>query len=558
MNIQEERSVARGRRRPARARRLAAALALAGAVIGVRQAQAAHSSGTVHYTTVMVGGYPAFHPPGVAAYVPLDVTDLAPTATEGQLKKGQVIARHQLRAREAVVLDAPVTVGVQRALPAGAILVKTVSDRGVVAWCDVGNFVGILARNRVQCLADSSNQGKFDRSLLGWSFYGFMGLEAESTLSDGLVLGTAAPFHPAKPEERPTAVVGYRYCDGDGVVGPPRFAFTISQFGKPESFTGLGACAYGVWRNPADKSLVDVDGLQLKVSTAPGATPDAKPVISYQLQGHAPAGPLARLTGSGGLRVLVAAVPVARVASSAPSAPQPPVAIPPLPVPPVAAAAAPIEPVLVFSGRPAAHAGPIAIGQAVLTAPVKHGLTGTLPNRIEYKALFGSDTPLEVGQAMFGVPTSTASEIIWCAPRKRDTGLYDTACITGLGSAARWFPHTAPALLPWDRMYSGGNGGASSAPSVERKPIDLPPMTISFTLTGAKIDPSFPNSMIYAISWMLDWGEGPQKVRSLNYRVTQKGEYYSFLGLRIKLTQGADPNQLVAEVDPMQRGLVGD
>lgn len=47
-------------------------------------------------------------------------------------------------------------------------------------------------------------------------------------------------------------------------------------------------------------------------------------------------------------------------------------------------------------------------------------------------------------------------------------------------------------------------------------------------------------------------------MRTIRYRVTTAGLYYLFLGLRIKLNLGADPMQLVATVDPMQRGLVTD
>jgi hypothetical protein len=449
-----------------------------------------------------------------------------------------------------VVLDAPVEVGVQRKLEAGTVLVKVVSEKGAVAWCDTGHFVGFLAHNRVQCLADGSGQGRFDRSMLGWTFMGFMGLEAATTLSDGLALGAAAPYHHAKPEERPTAMVGYRYCDGDGVVGPPRFSFTVSEFGKPEGFTPFGACTYGVWPNVADKSVVDVDGLTLKVSTAPGATPDAKPVVSYQLQGRRAPGPIARLTGGAGLRLEAVAV----AASGAPPEPPRPVTT---------------DVAVVFAGRPTAHQGPVSVGQALLTAPVKHATTGVLQNRITIKLmLFGSDTPLEVGQPMFGIPILNSDKIIWCAPRKAPraaarapgASAWDTACLTPIAGteAVAWRPHRNPALLPWDSLYGGTAGDASSSPSVERKPIDLPPMTLAFTVSGVKPDPTTPGAEIFSIDWMLDWGEGPQKVRTIRYRVTAQGAYYAFLGLRIKLALGADPTQMMAAVDPTQRGLVAD
>jgi hypothetical protein len=551
MDIEGAKAAQRGLRDRARLA-AAAALGLAAACAG-GAAEAAHSGGGAHYTTVVVGGYGApFKPPGDLAWVPLDLIDTAPTAATGELKKGQVIARHQVRARDAVVLDAPVEVGVQRKLDAGTVMVKVVSDKGAVAWCDVGHPVGILARNRVQCLAESSGQGKFDRSMLGWTFMGFMGLEAATTLADGLALGAAAPNHHAKPEERPTAWVGYRYCDGDGVVGPPRFSFTVAEFGKPEGFTPFGACAFGVWPNVADRSVVDVDGLKLKVSTAPGATADAKPVISYQLQGRAAAGPIARLTGSGSLKADSAAALAAAGAGTAP------------PATPVNT-----EVAVVFAGRPTLHQGPLGVGQAVLTAPVKHATTGVLQNRITIKLmLFGSDTPLEVGQPMFGIPVLNSDKIIWCAPRKAapaaarapGASAWDTACLTPIAGteAVAWRPHRNPALLPWDSLYGGTAGDASSAPSVERKPIDLPPMTMAFTVSGVKPDPTTPGAMIYSVDWMLDWGEGPQKVRTIRYRVTTAGLYYLFLGLRIKLNLGADPMQLVATVDPMQRGLVTD
>lgn len=565
----------------------AAALILAAALATTAQAKGS----SVHYTTVVVGGVGRFTAPGEPASVPLDLTDAAPSETSGVLAKGAVIARHQVRARDAVVLDAAVTVGVKRELAAGTVLFKVVSERGTVAWCEA-HYLSILARNRVQCLADSSNQGKFDRSLVGWTVSDFVGLEGATTLQDGLILGAAAPYHRAAPEQRPTAVVGYRYCDGDGVVGPPRFALAVSSFSSPDHFPSFYAtCAHGIWPNLADKSVVDVNGLRLKVTTEPAAAAGAPPVIHYELDGRAAPGPILKLADKTGLwrdpayvlaranpppvpvvPVPVVPVPVAPAAAAAAAAapgaapplpvpPSPPRAapsIPPLPVPPVAPRVN-TEPALIFAGRPTVHPGPLAIGQPLITAQVKHGITGVLQNRIQPKLFWTSDTPLEVGQPMFGMPVANSETVIWCAPRKRDTGAYDTACFTGEGAMLRWMAHCSPALMPWDRVYGCASGGASSAPSVERKPVDLPPIRMDYTLTDVRPDPSFPGAMDYTLAMMLDWGEGPQKIRTQRYRVTaNETGYFLFMGLYIRLKQGEDPTQLMAEINPVQRGLVSD
>lgn len=199
------------------------------------------------------------------------------------------------------------------------------------------------------------------------------------------------------------------------------------------------------------------------------------------------------------------------------------------------AAWAPPE-ILVASGLASMAPGPVAVGQVMLTIPVRHRQTGRLTNRIVLDSVFGRDAPLEVGQAVFGVP-APGGEVIWCAPRlKPDGKTWRTACLTPSHAGLyEWEIARTPAMAPADigKVDGGTSGQASDAPKVDPGPAPLPLMTLSLVLKDAN-----------EVELVLEWGEGPQVIGTLPLRPTAPEQALSVLGVNLKVSPGPGPGQV--------------
>jgi len=473
-------------------------LGLAAALVWPASTAAART--TTYYIVTIQGGSGPYTPKGEQVQTPMEVTDAPVAFAEGDMKRGDVIARHTLRARDAIVLEASLK-GKWNEFPAGSVFVRVNGKRlkkDARIWCDITNHHRLLWPQRGDCVEDVDGDGKVDNLWLGDSETHFLGW-GPNGVSTADALPAPVPYRAARPEERPTVVLGYRYCDGDGVAGPPRFALAL-QRPDDAKWPQVGACMFGIWPDSADHSKVKLDSLMVEVKPNPGGG------LHYKVTTRIPPLPLADLLVLG---------PVLTLAPPAPPAPSPPMLVVP-PPPPVAGAAPP--PMLVVPPPPAPPAppplavpvprrepfvatgpvdvapGPVYPGQPLLTLPVKHAITGRLQNRIAPGMMWSSDTAVEVGEPVFGVPT-TSGGTIWCAPRiKPGQTIYDTVCFLPGGT---WMPHRRPALMPELLQVTGAAGYSRTVATVEPGPISLPPMTLILSLGSVKPDPKGSADQIY-------------------------------------------------------------
>ena len=354
-----------------------------------------------------------------------------------------------------------------------------------VIWCDLRPRVA----GREDCLTNSTGSGRFDQVLTGYSANYFLGFE-RSGISARQALGHPAAYRQADVAERPTALLGYQWCAGDGVTTPPRFGYAVGVPGDERWSSGGGlGCAFGGWPDPQDHQHVDLDGHRLTVSV------DAKTGrMHYRFEGRIP--PL------DGLKPLVSGAPLSPPRLSAAAGPS------------VQRSA--LDKPLVADGRPpAVVSGALAHGQAFFTVGVRHGVTGILTTEAHDHATF-SDHSLPIGTPVYGIPMagSSAAAIVWCAPRQAPSsggqpGRWTTYCMPAGDGAFVW-TQAEPAMMTVNLSWSRWTGKLSSPPTVERRPIALPPMTLSYAVGGWNKD----RWLIVLVQ--LDWGEGPQTLRAIS------------------------------------------
>jgi hypothetical protein len=143
----------------------------------------------------------------------------------------------------------------------------------------------------------------------------------------------------------------------------------------------------------------------------------------------------------------------------------------------------PLKPV----GAAQVRTGAVARGDAVVTVPVAHAITGRLKNQVRSKGLLAAGAaPLEIGQPVYGITTPYGG-LYWCAPRqveKDGRPQWTGVCLPDAGGATRWIPAT-PALFPTYTFGVSGNTSAADTPSVAPEPIDFgAPMTLEYRFAG--------------------------------------------------------------------------
>lgn len=411
-------------------------------------------------------------PSSGSTFIPVEITEAAPTNMSGPLRRGTVVAQHQLRAIDAVVLDERIAVDGRREIPAGTALALGVVQptdeerRGLEEapaerriWCDVrptGNFTF----GSVDCFRDSDGDGRLDRVSTGTP--GQFRYSYDVVSIDEPVAMTPVRVHPAATAERPTTRIGYSYCEGDGVTAPPRFGTAVLLDEGDNWYTGpmTGLCPFGVWSDPSDHGTVQVDRVQVRVQGAGDA-------LTYVVEGRIPAGRIAR--PSVGEPILAAAdAPtledrVRRLVEEM------------------------IQPPLRQAGTPQLAAlGRVARGETILSVPVRYGMTGVLQNEVTSSGLF-STTRLPVGRPVYGIPMMgpAGPDVIWCAPelqRRRDgTRHWEATCLPRDGGGST---HMVDALSPLlaTHLYYQQTERFASDPSVERREIDVlgTPLTLSY------------------------------------------------------------------------------
>jgi hypothetical protein len=457
------------------------------------------------------GGAQMLLPVGVPAIMPTTLTDEPVGQVAGDFAPGDVVAQHVLRPREARILLAPVT-GSRGLLPAGTALAHVVTPvQGLSLWCEIGLRRDWLKGAVHDCLSETHDM--FDRLWVGESETHFLAA-GDGVVRQGALLPAPVAFRDARPEERPTAQLGFRWCDGDGLTAPPRFAVavTTTEDGRWKT-AGDAGCRFGVWTDPADRAHVDVDGLQITVT--PGTRP---PRLHMVVAGRlAPLAELEPLTATwtGRLAPAADAKPAGGSGLST----------------------------LVSDGAPIVVAtGPIAPGQSFLQMPVRHALTGSLAALAHLGAAW-DDQILRVDQPVFGLRTGGDEPgIVWCAPRQQvepghgSAGKWVTTCVAERegGSFAMQIPVAMIATsLPWS------SARATKPIEVRPGPVQLPPMTLSYVFLGFT-DPSLPTRFA-RVEMRLDWGEGPRAVRTLSAPVEADGvAKFGLLGGRFDF-RFADP-----------------
>jgi hypothetical protein len=290
----------------------------------------------------------------------------------------------------------------------------------------------------------------------------------------------------------PTLLLGYQWCDGDGVAKPARFARALRTAEDKNWFLNGGGCPQG--------RLVPLGGGDfaletLNVTLSAGAQPGT---LRYRVTGRLPAVADLKPIAPGLVDLAAASLP----ASSPVPALQ---ASPPGPAP---------KPLVPAGAPPALASGAVAKGQPFFTVGVRHGLTGVLKQEVRGKGWF-FDKALPAGQPVYGVPMAGAGAtgLVWCAPRleEKPPGKSPTrwaaACLPQNVSQANWVEAQTAMMSVNLSWYQGSR--TVSAVAVEPGPIDLPAMTLSYAFGGW----SEQGSLLLDVR--LDWGEGPQLLRSL-------------------------------------------
>jgi hypothetical protein len=456
---------------------------------------------------IVVGGYVIHTARGPGdANMPLELTDAPLLHTEGEMAPGDVIAQHTLRVKAARVLLEPTTGTFRGAMPAGSILsAVSTPTKGFILWCDVTKGVSIWWGPVHDCLVEEN--GKFAYQAGGASTDHFLGLDEEYIGGKGKPLAAPVAYREATPQERPTALLGYKWCEGDGVNAPPRFALAVSVPGEDKwTSVPVVGCRYGFWPDPKDRSVVDVDGLRVKVTPVRGTDR-----LRFSVAGRIP--PIAEIAP-------LSATDSVHAVGAAPAASTAPATDP-------AAAQAPNDPpvapdrALLPTGAPVAGQDSVLKpGQPFLTMPVRHGVTGVLQNEVRVRQAFDSGDAIPVNQPLFGLPIREhPGQIVWCAPRRGSEGPWRTICLYDQNGAvmAMEIPTGMMAItLPWTKAR------LASPMTVQRNAaVSFPPMTLSYVFVGFT-DPTLPTRFA-RVEARLDWGEGPKAVTSMSAAVGADG-----------------------------------
>ena len=470
------------------------------------------------YVVVIPQGGSPYASEGIPASVSLEVTDAPITSTEGLMTKGDVIAVHSVRAHDTVVLDAPVQ-GKVRVVPAGTVLVRVSYGRDSAAWCDISIFTHFRFSDDFDCLT-APTSSVFTGLTIGHSITKLQGFSS-SGIESGTVLSIHAPFHKIEPDAAYSARLGLRFCDGDGVKGPQRFEALVTPLGGPDTWRFAGQCSLGVWPNPEDKSHVEVDGMHLVVEAAAGGA------YHYRVTDRLPIGPIPRLIPGGSVR------PRSGVNPEGP------------PIDPLIALDTDRTLVLVDTA-PKVSDGATSVGSTFANVRVRHGITGVLENSIDHAMLWKSDSGLQAGQPVFGIRMDTGA-LVWCAPRiKAGATQHETVCLMP-SVPVQWLPRCEPAFLPSEIRNCGSWNSSSSSPTVTRKPVSFPLMTISLAL-GEIRTPNRPGAPLrVSIDWYVDWGMGAQKYRSTFLDMPDQGRELDFMGQKIWLKAVPATNQVLVE-----------
>jgi hypothetical protein len=451
----------------------------------------------------------------------MEIGPEAPTAVDGDIHFWDVIGRHVLRSTDAIILLENVK-GVHRDVPPGTPLARMtfITPQTLTAWCDVRPLAKWPVFRAHDCFVDTKGVGRLDQLWEGDTTVHFLGFSSSGVGAPTHPPPEPAPYRPARPEERPTAVLAYRYCDGDGITSPPRFQLMVGLTGNDGDWTLQGPCHYGNWPDPNDKSKVDVDGLKLQV------TPGANGALHIHVLNRIPPGELAPLEPGEPVHALADAPAfAAKVAAQREALKNTPVYAP-------------------TGEPPVISAGDVAVGQQIMTLPIKHALTGVLINQIRRGS--SSSVRLEPGQAMFGVPANGGAfdGVAWCAPLMQNDR-HHTVCLWPAATGYFWSEDARPSLAP--TIIGPGGFSTNSDPLIERKPVPMPPMRLIVRLVDLEPRSETDPTLVCTLEIAKDWGEGLKDARRIKVDLPAAGVTVPVMGTMLRLTPSSNPKQIHVE-----------
>jgi hypothetical protein len=182
-----------------------------------------------------------------------------------------------------------------------------------------------------------------------------------------------------------------------------------------------------------------------------------------------------------------------------------------------------IAPLVAAGPGPIVADGAVDKGQAFLSVAVKHALTGTLTSPVAAKGWFAGNRKLPAGTPVYGVPMGGPDGVgvVWCAPRygpaKDHVNHWSAICLP-FGDAAHVWIEAHPAMFPAALDWNDATDRNTSPPTVARGPVDFPPMTLSYAFGGQN------ERGWLIVETRIDWGEGPQVLRSIALPPGSSGE----------------------------------
>ena len=165
---------------------------------------------------------------------------------------------------------------------------------------------------------------------------------------------------------------------------------------------------------------------------------------------------------------------------------------------------------------------------------------------------------MDVGQAVFGVPSNGPGDgIAWCAAAQKPSG-WETNCLAPVSDAymhmmsttqgyywlAKLKPIWAPTRLALD--MAGEGDPASSDPAVALGPIDgVPALTASVKLARVRPKSKTDASLVYDIDVDLDAGEGEAPINRVSLSLPPEGQPVLVMGHMLLLQPGQDATHLL-------------
>lgn len=388
-----------------------------------------------------------------AGHVLLELTDAPVTASEGFAERGDVIAIHQLRARHAITIDAPLE-GISRDFEAGSVfgLLALGSERNtdeapadprLRVWCDMTPDDRFFATSNRNCFFDNDADGQLDEAVMAQPLIGRVAMTLGSLRERRII--DPHPYRTADPSQHPLGEVGYEFCEGDNIEAPARFAPVYRAVGD-DDWSSETRCSLGLWPDEADRNRVQAGALELSVT----AEADG---IRYAVTQRLAAEPV-HVGGIGD-----APEPIRTLGSRREEAQS-------------QRRSLNVEP-LVATGTATVTAGRFNDRAAFATLDVSYGATGRLLNEVRQTSGWMRDDPLPVGTPLYGVPMGQLtgnSQMIWCAPRREDEE-WDTVCFPTMGQTTFWLEPSRTFYVSSLRFPT--DTPSASPPEVERVELDL-------------------------------------------------------------------------------------